>query len=96
MRTYLIAAVAALTLAGCAQYDQAATEYTGLDHEGRCKVLAQAAGAARLRLEAPLYLQDEQQIAMAKRALADAELAAAIAGCTGYPFGGAPEPGVAP
>ena len=81
MRIFAIAFIAALGLSGCAQYDQVATQYTGLDHEQRCKALAQAAGVARMRLESPVYLQNPEDIALAKRALADAELAAALAGC---------------
>ena len=78
MRRFALPLVAALALAGCAGADG---QVSALNVDpNRCATLNRALDAAYLRLEAPLYL-NEGEAAIAKRAVADLELAMTIAGC---------------
>ena len=79
----IVAIVPALFMAGCASAEGQSKAGLELDPD-RCARLGVALDAARLRLANPLYL-DEHGAELAKRAVADLELASVIAGCVPIP-----------
>lgn len=76
--TAIVAIVASVLLSACAG-DKATPGL--MTKEDRCVIYTRTVNTLKARLENPVYLQDEKQVQMAKRALMDAELAMTIAGC---------------